>query len=185
LVRPETSTPTILFGPDEPPWGSGALVVGDQMYAYACEARDLGCSCRLARVPIAAALDRSAWRFFAAGGRWSSDWRDAQPVLSGGIQWGILSVHWNPYLGKFMAVSSRVVDARIAIRLADHPEGPWSESEMIEIDTLHSGPGWIWTTRGLGHPEFARDGGRTEYVTYRRTMGAREIRLMEVRFARK
>ena len=184
-VRPETSTPTFLFGPDEPSWGSAALVVGDQMYVYACEARDLGCSCRLARVPIAAALDRSAWRFFAYGGRWSSDWRDAQPVLSGGIQWGILSVHWNPYHGKFMAVSSRVVDARIAIRFADHPEGPWSMESEIEIDTLHSGPGWIWTTRGLGHPEFSRDGGRTEYVTYRRTMGAREIRLMEVRFARK
>jgi hypothetical protein len=106
-------------------------------------------------------------------------------VLSGGIQWGILSVHWNPFLGKFMAVSSRVVDARIAIRLADHPEGPWPEAEMIEIDTLHSGPGWIWTTWGLGHPELARDGARTEYVTYRRNMGAREIRLMEIRFGRK
>jgi hypothetical protein len=137
-------------------------------------------------VPIAAALDRSAWQFFAANGRWSRDWKDAQPVLEGGIDWRILSVHWNPFLGKFMAVSSRALDARIAIRLADHPDGPWSDVGMIEVDTLHSGPGWFWTGTGLGHPEFARDGGRTEYVTYRRYVGGlREIRLMEIRFARK
>ena len=75
-------------------------------------------------------------------------------------------------------------DARITIRLADRPEGPWSNA-MIEFDTLHSVPGWYWTNTGVGHPEFARDGGRTEYMTYRRNdMGRGEIRLMEVRFAR-
>ncbi len=181
-VRPETDTPTLLFGPDEPAWGAAALVVGDQMYAYACEPRGLEASCRLARVPLAAALDRSAWRFLGAHGRWSSDWKDAQPVLSAGIQRGIFSVHWNAFLGKFMAVGSRVLDERIQIRLADRPEGPWSEA-VIEIDTLPSRPGWSWTWLGVSHPELARDEGRIEYMTYRRNSGSqREIRLVEVQF---
>jgi len=107
-------------------------------------------------------------------------------VLSGGPQGGVLSIHWNPFFGKFVAFSSRPIDARIAIRVADHPEGPWSDAG-IDIDTLHSGPGWFWTHTGLGHPEFARDGGRTEYVTYGRNMDwlSDEPRLIEVRFGRK
>jgi len=180
-VRPETDSPRIHFGPEEPGWGSAALTVAGQMYVYACETQ----SCRLARVPVASALDRSQWRFFAAGGRWSSDWRDAQPVLQGSIARGILSVHWNPYLGTFIAVYSADFARHITIRFADHPEGPWSEAGMIEIDTLPSGPGWDLTRGGLGHPEFARDRGRIEYVTYRRTLGAPEVRLMEVRFGRR
>ncbi len=103
----------------------------------------------------------------------------------GGIEEGIPSIHWNPFLGKFLAICSREVDARVAIRFADHPEGPWSDAGMIEVDTLHSGPRWIWTTWGLGHPELARHGGRTEYMTYWRNIGISEIRLMEIRFARK
>lgn len=184
-VRPGTESPTILFGPDEPAWGSAAIVVGDQLYVYACEKpQNLDVSCRLGRVPLDAALDRSAWTFFAAGGRWSSDWRDAKPVLRGDIQRGFLSVHWNDFLGKFMAICSKEIDARILVRFADRPEGPWSPPE-IEVDTLRSGPGWFWTNWGTGHPELSRDGGRTEYMTYWRAWGNREIRLMEVRFGRK
>jgi len=185
-VSPEADAPTILFGPAEPAWGSAALAVDGWMYAYACEAQNLGSSCRLARVPLEAALDRSAWQFFAGDGRWGNDWKDARTVLDGGITWGILSVHWNPFLGRFPAIYSRTLDARVAIRVADRPEGPWSDAGMIEVDTLHSGPGWFWTNTSLGHPELSPDGGRTEYVTYRRNMGSlREIRLLEIRFARK
>lgn len=188
-VRPEADTPVIDFGPGEPPWGSAALVMDGQMYAYACEAQELWSSCRLARVPIAEVLDRSQWRFFAGNGVWSSDWKDARTVLDGGIEPGVVSVHWNAFLGKFLAVSSRVLDARIGIRFADRPEGPWSGwlgAGMIELDTLHSAPGLFWTGSGLDHPEFARDGGRTEYVTFTRNNGSlREIRLMEIRFGKK
>jgi hypothetical protein len=165
--------------------GQAAVVVGGHLYAYACEASgDFEFSCRLARVPLGTTLDRSAWTFFAAGGRWSSDWRDAKTVLRGDIQRGALSVHWNAYLGRFLAICSRPLDARIAVRFAERLEGPWSGPD-IENDNLRSGPGWIWTNWGRGHPEFARDGGRTEYVTYSRNWGTREIRLMEVRFGRK
>jgi serine/threonine protein kinase len=184
VVRSETDVPAIHFGPDEPEWGSAALVVGDWMYAYASE--DKGShSCLIARVPLAAALNRFSWQYFAANGRWSNNWKEARPVLQGKVQWGILSVHWNPFFGKFLAICSRPLDARIDIRFADHPEGPWSDAGLIGADTLRSGPGWFWTNYGLGHPEIARDGGRTEYVTYWRRNGTRQIWLMAIRFAKK
>jgi serine/threonine protein kinase len=186
VVRSATEAPVIHFGPQEPEWGSAALLVGDWVYAYASEDPLHNGSCLLARVPLATALNRAAWQYFVANGRWSSNWRDARPVLPGTVQSGILSVHWNPFLGKFIAICSRAIDARIDIRFADHPEGPWSDAVMIGADTLQSGPsGWFWTTNGLGHSEFARDGGRTEYVTYWRRYGTRQIYLMEIRFAKK
>jgi hypothetical protein len=108
-------------------------------------------------------------------------------VLQGriGIQSGILSVHWNSFLGKFLAIHSRWLGAQITIRLADHPEGPWSDAGTMEADTLHSKGEMFWTNWGLGHPELARDSGRTEYMTYWRNMGSRQIYLMEIRFAKK
>ncbi|MBN1567720.1 MAG: protein kinase [Acidobacteria bacterium] len=184
VVRSEMDAPTIHFDPDEPEWGSAALVAGDWIYVYASVDRG-GSSCLLARVRLAAALNRAAWQFFVANGRWSRNWKDARPVLQGAVQWGILSIHWNPFFGKFMAICSRLDDARIDIRFADHPEGPWLDVGMIEADTLQSGPGWFWTTHGLGHSEFTQDGGRTEYVTYWRRNGTRQMWLMAIRFARK
>ena len=180
-VRSETDVPTIHFEPSEPEWGSAALVVGDWMYAYACE--NAG-PCLLARVPVDSALNRSAWQYFVSDARWSSNWRDAQPVLRGANK-GILSVHWNPFLGKFLAICNRWLDARIKIRMADHPEGPWPDAGMIEADNLPSGPGWNWTSWGLGHPEFAQDSGQTEYVTHWRNWGTHQIYLMKIRFAKK
>jgi hypothetical protein len=180
-VRSERDVPAIHFEASEPEWGSAAFVLGDWMYAYACAGEG---PCLLARVPLDAALNRSSWQYFVSNGRWSNHWRDAQPVLHG-AQSGILSIHWNPFLGKFLAIYSRWLDARITVRLADHPEGPWLDAGMINADTLHSGPGWIWTTWGLGHPELALDSGQTEYVTYWRNWGTRQIYLMKIRFAKK
>ena len=106
-------------------------------------------------------------------------------MIPGGVHGGVLSVHWSPFFDKFVALWSRPITARIAMSVADHPDGPWSDAG-IDIDTLPSWAGWYWTTTGLGHPELVRDGGRTEYVTYwRNNMGRHEIRLMEIRFAKK
>ncbi|HEU5186594.1 MAG TPA: protein kinase, partial [Gemmatimonadaceae bacterium] len=97
-VRPVLRTgdqSALLFGPDEPGWGSGALAVGDTLYAYACDFHDFD-GCLVARVPLSDALDRAAWRFYSGNGTWSENWRVARQVLR--IP-GAFSVHWNPYLG--------------------------------------------------------------------------------------
>ncbi|HXH93564.1 MAG TPA: DUF4185 domain-containing protein, partial [Thermoanaerobaculia bacterium] len=176
---------TNLFAEDEPPWGSAAVVDGENLYVFACEAEGLSASCRLARVPLASVLSRRSWRFFAGDGHWSTEWRDAQPILTGGMEGGILSVHRSPFFGGFVAVSSRVVDSKLSIRTAPFPEGPWSDPD-IEIDTLRSGPGWSWTTWGVAHPELSTDDGKVEYFTYHRRTGTMfATRIMKVRFGKK
>src|SRR5262249_28511562 len=54
-VSPGAEHPTLLFGQGEPPWGTAALIEGDQLYAFACETDSSGLSppCSLARVPSA------------------------------------------------------------------------------------------------------------------------------------
>jgi hypothetical protein len=38
-----------------------------------------------------------------------------------------LSVHWNEYLAKYLAVYSNQLANTISIRTADQPEGPWQD----------------------------------------------------------
>jgi hypothetical protein len=118
-VRPAAGgTVTELFSAEEPAWGSAAVVVDDLLYAYACKPDQQGCPVLVARVPLAHALDRQAWRFYAGDRGWSANWREAIPVTDCA---GYLSVHWNGYLGRYLA--SHVVPGirAIALRTADRP----------------------------------------------------------------
>ncbi len=56
-VRPDAGDPTLLFPAGEPALGAGAVVVGDQLYAYACDCKNLRCPCILASVTLAGQLD--------------------------------------------------------------------------------------------------------------------------------
>ncbi len=109
----------MLFSADEPAWGSGALAVGEDLYAYACGCGNSGCPCLVARVPLVDALDRKAWRFYSGSGRWTADWREAEPVLDGAPE---LTVHWNEHLGKYLAVHGVHRGWAISLRTADRPE---------------------------------------------------------------
>jgi len=74
------------------------------------------------------ALDRRAWRFHARGS-WAADWRAATSVFDGA---SLMSVAWNGYLGKYVAVSARMISPEILVRAADRPEGPWSDVAIVE-----------------------------------------------------
>jgi tetratricopeptide (TPR) repeat protein len=183
VVQPVPGDTAMLFEANEPSWGSAAVVEDGTLYVYASTCTALGCRTLLAKVPAGGAFDRSAWRFYAGGRRWSEDWHAARSVIEGSVRTR-LSVHFNVYLGKYLAISSPLISSRVAIRIADRPEGPWSL--MSEVQTERSTPGWDWTFSALGHPELARDGGRIEYVTVGRNVSGRnELRMMEVRFRKK
>ena len=67
------------------------------------------------------------------------------------------------------------------IHTADRPEGPWLSDELI----IKGLPARFGANRGLlAHPEFARDNGRIQYMTYASPTGVwkSEIRLLEVTF---
>jgi hypothetical protein len=152
---------------------------------YGCEVqvpRDLNIRCRLARVPPDRALDRAEWRFYT-GSSWSADWRAAKPVLDGACRQ--MSVTWNDYLGKYVAVNTRILSSKLSIRTADRPEGPWSEAIIVE--GLAPPTGFAWITPGFVHPELERDGGRVQVITYARSIGIAglEMRAVEIEFRKR
>ncbi|UCG50418.1 MAG: DUF4185 domain-containing protein, partial [Candidatus Latescibacterota bacterium] len=175
LVRPESEEPTLLFQGDDPQLDAGALVDGGFLYLYSANFT----SCAVARAPLADVLNRDAWRFYAKDGKWAKDATLAAAVLPGTV--AIVSVHWNEHLDKYLAVHGNFGKRGIHVRTADRPEGPWSPPRQI----LEGLPTEKWANHGLvAHPEFARDGGRIEYMTYNHPTGPwkREIRLVEVTF---
>jgi len=54
VLRPGAEDPSLLFDVGEPAWGSGAIVVGEWLYAYACEQAKsrFAVPCLLARAPL-------------------------------------------------------------------------------------------------------------------------------------
>jgi serine/threonine protein kinase len=95
IVSPGSQEATLLFGPDDPVWGTAALSANGFLYTYACEVRqsEFDMRCLLARVPLENALDRSSWRFYGDN-NWSSNLREAKPVIRLD-RTERFSVHWN------------------------------------------------------------------------------------------
>lgn len=60
--------------------------------------------------------------------RWSESWTDAVEIMQSSPQ---LTVHWNPYLRKYLAVTSRNFAIKIDLWTADRPEGPRSFRQEI------------------------------------------------------
>ena len=154
---PDPTDPTLLFGSDEPAWAAAAALDGDMLYAYACPG-GLSSPCRVARAPLASALDRAAWRFFN-GHDWSADWRAGVAVLQGAP---LMSVHFSAYLGKWVAYAMVPVSSAMSLSLADRPEGPWSDPELFGEGAAPQDGTWDYAL--FAHPEFARPG--VEYLSY-------------------
>jgi len=178
VLRPGTAEPTVLFQADELLPSTGAVVRGDTLYLYATKPIFCSNSVMVARAPLARALEQDAWRFYGGQGRWGDDWRQAVEVMQGSQH---LSVHWNPYLRKYIAITNLSLSDGIELRTADRPEGPWSGPQLIASGLAPPREG-LNNWAAVAHPEFARDGGRIEYLTYRHPIGdfTHEIRLMEI-----
>lgn len=178
---PNTSADRIeppLFSDEEPDWGAAAVLVGDDVYVYACESDGDKKPCRVARVPFRSATERDRYRFWAGNEQWSEDWRNSVPVLDGA---SLFSVHYNAYLEKYLAFYMPGIAGEIALRTAPLPEGPWSEPQSAG-KTLPAYEDWNYAL--IAHPEFSRDGGRVEILSYTRPSGflEQETRLIELHF---
>lgn len=89
----------------------------------------------------------------------------------------LMSVAWNDYLGRYVAVYTPLVSSLIFVRTADRPEGPWSEEIIIE--GIPPTVGFPWISSGVGHAELAREGGRVGHRHERReleTVGPESLR---------
>jgi hypothetical protein len=159
--------PTLFFSEEgEYGFGSASVVVGQDVYMYGCELGDDGLTkpCRLARVPLADILEKSSWLYFSGAGIWSPVSLDAREIFYGN---DMMSVFFNRYLGRFVAVYSEPLEARAMLRTSPSPEGPWSAPiELFSVDAPENIHGWVYDF--LAHPEYSTDDDRTIYISYTR-----------------
>ena len=174
--------PDLLFGQNEPDFGGATLMVNGTLYAYSCgKSSHYDKPCLLGRVDPAKVWDRSAWTYYAGNGNWSTD-VNAASVLFAGLD--ILSVSWNAYLGRYIAIYAYPGTNNVMARTATQPEGPWSSEK--QIFTARAPVDGSDTYDAQAHPEFDLGGGQTMYVSYSRGTGdfTSEIRLEAVTLGR-
>lgn len=122
------------------------------------------------------------WTFYAGNGVWSPKVSDAISVFNGGP--GILSVSWNSFLQRYVAVYSAVFSQNVMIRTSSEPEGPWS-GETVAFVAMMPSSGNVYDAHA--HPEYDLNGGQTIFVSYSRATPApfsSEVRLVSVTLQR-
>lgn len=167
-----------LFSEEEPDWGSAAVLDGEDIYVYACEFNGQTKPCLLARVPFDSATNKQHHRYWADNGEWSKDWRDAIPIFEGG---SIFSVHYNAFLEKFLAFCMPGLANETTFRTAHLPQGPWSDPYEVGRG-LPASENWNYAL--VAHPEFSRENGQVEILSYTRPAGflRQDTQLLELCF---
>ncbi|MBX7097377.1 MAG: DUF4185 domain-containing protein [Myxococcaceae bacterium] len=164
--------------------GSGGIsVVNGEVYLFACDPSGfLNFACRVGRAPVASADQASAYRFYD-GREWSADPARAVPVID---RVSVVSLSYNPYLRRYLAIGQRVLTDTAILRVADRPEGPWMEPG-VEISPSDGGvlaPGDPQATNylTLEHVALRSADARQVVVSYARPMGAfrGEVRLARI-----
>jgi hypothetical protein len=156
--------PDLIFTQNEPVFGSASFISNGMLYAYAC---DYDSGCQLGKVAPASAQDRSAWSFYAGNGNWSSQIDDAVSVFNDA---NILSISWNNYLQRYLAVYSPPVSQNVVMRTSPNPEGPWSGEIVAFVAMPPAGGGNVYDA--LAHAEYDSNGGQTIHVSYTRSTPA-------------
>jgi hypothetical protein len=165
VVAPGAPHPTLLFGQDEPGFGSAVAIDGEALYAFACVQDGLTFHCLLGQVDLGSVLDRSAWTYWDGAG-WSTSITSAQPVFDAS---SIVSVQFNSFLGVWTAVYSAPLTNDVMLRTAPALVGPWSdELHLFTADRI----GMAGTSYDAApHTELAENGGQVLYVSYSRPNG--------------
>jgi hypothetical protein len=169
-VRPEIGNcsdyPTLLFCQDDPPWGEALVLVGEELYAFACQNLTFSASCMLARVNVGSVLDRSTWQAWD-GEAWQPGLNAAQPLFNAGNN---LRVFYNQYAGAYMAVYSASVSNNVNYRTAPAITGPWSDESLLFVADHNADDGG-WTYDATVQPDYSENDGQIVYVTYSRPNG--------------
>lgn len=173
---PDAPEPTYMWQRGERSYTGGYLLEGDMLYNYGGEGKFLSTLVHVARVPLAQALDKSAWRYYAGNGVWSENPADSQHVYEGGAAGDTL--FWSEHLGAYVTVFMPFLSNDVSARVAYRPEGPWSAP--VKLFTAQQGTDTSYAARV--HPAYARNGGQVQYITYVKNTGflSQELPLVEV-----
>jgi hypothetical protein len=178
---PEGNDPALMWKTDSA-WGGGQMVmVGTTLYAYGdCDSSTLVCG--VARVPADRIQDRSAWRFYAGSSHGSPLWSaDVNAAVRVGITNGAAggTVQYVPALHGYLDTYMAGISGDGYYQTAPHPWGPWSTPTKMFSGLPTT---TLWDYAMFAHPEYARDGGLTQYITYYRPQ-TEEQELVRVDFA--
>jgi len=167
--------PGLVFQSPEPTLANASVFAGT-VYAYGLIPG--GQNVAVAMAPLAQAGSHDAYRFWN-GSAWVADARAAAPLF-GGVS-GALTVSYNAYLRRYLAVNSETLSGRVLMRVADHPEGPWGAPVLAFAGQAAAGTS---SYAAREHAELAQDGGARVFVTYYRPAGGGfgDLRMMEVTF---
>lgn len=165
VVSPGAEHPTLLFGENEPPWGTSAAIVDGQLYVFGCGEKDKGLAppCRLARVEPASVLDRSAWRFFD-GAKWVEDQSKATVLFEGAPS---MTLFFNKHLDAWSVVYAMPLSNDVVLRTASKLTGPWTAPRKLFTANKPEGSAYDSNV----HPELAPEDGKELFITYSRSNG--------------
>jgi hypothetical protein len=171
--------PTLLFCDGEGDWTGTVLAEGDTLYAFNCENTGFSSNCKLAQVPLAAALDKSQWQVWD-GAAWGSDFSRAKILFEGGLN---MRFYFSQYAQTYVAIYSKNLSKTVAYRTAPSLTGPWSREE--KLFEAHNDMPDATVYDAYVQPDYARNGGQIIYVTCSRgTTGwfGSELAMFEVTF---
>lgn len=177
-----SKTPTLMWGPKDQEFNSGALAVDDILYSYGCKGGFVVNNCMVAKVPIVDALDIAKWSYFAGKNTWSTKAGDAITIFHGGS--AANQVFYNSYLGVYINIYNPALNNDLYFIVSYTPWGPWSQPTLLFKGEKPYNGSVNYT--GQAHVEFAQGNGQTQYVTYAHPTGflREDLPLVQVVFGK-
>ncbi len=170
--------PDLLFTAPETLFNK-AVKIGPFVYLYGCKKVEESFKCKLAKVAVESINQKDKYDFWN-GTAWSNNLDAAAYVLDGPS--GGLSVSWNSYLHKYLAIYNQALSNRILLKTADNLQGPWSQA-VVAFTGMSPAQGKV-DYGGIEHPELAEQAGKIIYVSYTHPNAklVTDIRLVQVTF---
>ena len=116
---------------------------------------------------------------------WRSELSEIEPLWRQTGTHNGVELAYNEFLGRWLAVYASSFMTTVNVRAAEELTGPWDgpETTLVRCPAFHAstGEGFVCYT-GTQHEVYARDGGRTIYVSYSNS-GSYEVYLHEIRLA--
>ncbi len=161
----------LLWKADEPKFAS-AICYNDNskwMYFYGVVPSDDNIQkCYVGRVLSDNIEDINSYEYLTSfKPEWSTKIKKAIPIFTNVPN--ELSVSYNKYLGKYLAVHSFDLTGKIVARTSENPWGPWSEPyELFHVKAKRELelPYPVLVYAGKERPELAEEDGKIIYVTY-------------------
>ena len=146
-----------------PAFGSAVCQAEGYLYVFGFHKDRDRTEGRVARVRPERIEEQSAYEYFTGSG-WSARVGDSAAVAGLRDFPTELSVAYNGYLRKYLAVHSVGLQGIIRVSAAEQPWGPYIEIGDVGAPRRAFSRGFTYA--GKEHPELAEAGGRVIYVTY-------------------